>query len=140
MGNIFSLLVQFFNRNLITYFVILLGIISILFFGFRLLNLDENIYGIFPKGEKFQKFNKVLNENNLNRQVIFSVDAKGKKYETVYKELELISKSIIAATDSLITDIQVFRDEQDEYVLSHYYDFFPAFLNDEDYKQIDSNK
>ncbi len=137
MGELFSHIVQFFNRNLIAFFVILIGVVATLFFGFRQLNLDENIYGIFPKGEEFQKFNEVLKENNLNQQIMFSIDAKDKEYETVYEELDQVSQKLISSMDSLISDIQVFRDEQDEFVLGHYYDFFPAYLDDQDYKDIE---
>lgn len=137
MGTIFSNIVQFFNRNILVYFGIL-GIFSlVLLLGVNRLVLDKNIYGIFPKGDQFQKFNNVLKENNLNKQIMFSINIEGKKHEEVYAELDSISKKLISETIGLVTGIQVFREDQEEMILSHYYDFFPVFLTIQDYQDID---
>jgi len=136
MGSLFSKIVEFFNRNILLY-IGLIGAISVfLFFGVRQINLDRNIYGIFPKGEDFQEFNEVLEENNLNKQVLFSINAEGKGYDQIYQELDSISNLLATQTKGLVTEIQVFREDQEEMVLNHSYDFFPAYLNKEDYENI----
>ena len=139
MGIFLSKIILFFNRNKLFYFGILASISIFLFSGITRLNLDENIYGIFPKGEQFEKFNDVLKKNSLNKQVIFSINTSGKEYEEVYESLEKVSQEIITETTNLLADVVVFRDDQQENVLNHYYTFFPAYLDSSDYQKIDVN-
>ena len=139
MGFFLSKIILFFNRNKLLYFGLLAVISGILFSGVTRLNLDENIYGIFPKGEQFEKFNDVLKKNSLNKQVIFSINTAEKEYEEVYESLDKVTGEITSKTKDLLTDFVVFRDDQQENVLNHYYTFFPAYLTSNDYQKIEEN-
>lgn len=136
MGNLFGNIVQFFNRHLLVYLLVLLSILTFAFFGFKRLQLDENIYSIFPKGNQFQKFNEILKENNLNKQILFSIDAKDKDIYDVQDQLDSIGNIVEEKTAGFIKEIEVIREDQEENVLNYFYDNLPALLSDNDYKEI----
>jgi len=136
VGNLFGNIVQFFNRHLFVYLLVLVGILTFSFFGFKRLQLDENIYSIFPKGDKFQKFNEILKENNLNKQLLFSIDAKGKDIYDVQNQLDSIGKLVQTKTSGFVKEIEVIREDQEENLLNYFYDNLPALLSEKDYKEI----
>ena len=138
MGRVFENIVDFLTKHFFVYLAILLASITLFFFGFLNLNLDENIYSIFPQGEEFEKFNSVLKENNLNKQIVFSIDAEGKSVDDLYVELDSVSRQIEKETTGLITDYEVFRESQEEAILDYHYNNFPVFLNENDYSEIES--
>lgn len=118
---------------------VLIGLLVVLYFGLIQLKLDDNIYSIFPKGESFKEFNQVLKENNLNKQVVFSLEVNEREPDELLEVLESTVQSLTNATDSLLTDVEFYREDQESAVLGHYYDFYPAFVDDNDY-QIFSEK
>lgn len=136
MGNLFGNIVSFFNKHLLVYLLVLAGIIAIAFLGFKRLKLDENIYSIFPQGEEFQEFNSILQENNLNKQILFSINAQDKDVFDVQDQLDSVAQIVVSNVNGLITDVQVVRENQEEQVLNYFYDHFPALIQDADYDQI----
>lgn len=113
-----------------------MGILTFAFFGFKRLQLDENIYSIFPKGDQFQKFNEILKENNLNKQVLFSIETKDKDIYDVQEQLDSIGNLVKEKTAGLVKEIEVIREDQEENVLNYFYNNLPALLSDSDYKEI----
>jgi uncharacterized protein len=138
VGKLFGNIVSFFNKHVLVYLLVLAGIITFSFFGFKRLKLDENIYSIFPKGEEFQEFNTILQENNLNKQILFSINAKDRDVFDVQDQLNSVAQVVVAQTNGLITDIEVVRENEEENVLNYFYDHFPALIQDADYNEIRS--
>ena len=129
-------IVSFFNRNVLFYLSVLIAIVLFMFYGVSRLQLDENIYSIFPQGDKFQKFNKVLKENNLNKQIFFSIDAELE--ETILnKRLDSVSKVVINNSDGLISGFEIFKEDQQEDVLDYFYKSLPGLLTSVDYENIE---
>ncbi len=133
MGNIFAKIVQFFNKNLLAYLSVLIALLLFISYGVSRLELDEDIYSIFPKGEEFSDFNRVIQENNLNKQIIFSIDAEN---EFLREEMDSISKKLILSSQGLLTDFVVFREGDQQKMLNYFYQSFPALINEKDYKII----
>ncbi len=137
MGKFFANIVSFFNRHFLVFITFLVGCIALFYFGFRHLNLDENIYSIFPQGKEFEKFNNILKENNLNKQIVFSIDAEGKEIDDLSIELDSISQLIETEVAGLVSEMEVFRENQEETVLNYHYDNFSSFLDSNDYSEIE---
>ncbi len=136
MGKLFSLIVQFLNKNLLVYLSILIGVVLFMVYGVSRLQIDENIYSIFPQGEEFQTFNKVLKENNLNKQIIFSVNAELEE-DVLLERLDSVSKVVINNSDGLVKGFEIFREDQQETVLNYFYESLPGLLLFEDYSKIE---
>ena len=138
MGGLFGNIVAFFNKHLLVYLLVLVGIIAIAFFGFKRLKLDENIYSIFPQGEEFQEFNSILQKNNLNKQILFSINAEDRDVFDVQDQLDSVAQIVVAQTNGLIKDVKVIRGSQEEEVLNYFYDHFPALIQASDYDELRS--
>ncbi len=136
MGKLFAHIVQFFNRNIVVYLAVLVGILVFAFFGFKRLQLDENIYSIFPQGKEFRQFNTILKGNNLNKQVLFSIHAEGKDNFDLEIELDSIAEIVGKETKGLLTDFTVVLANQEDAVLNYFYAHYPSLLQAEDYKTI----
>ena len=104
--------------------------------GVSRLQLDENIYSIFPKGEEFKKFNSVLKENNLNKQIVFSINSDGLDEDELNERLDSVSKIIMVQSNGLVKGFEVFREDQQEKVLNYFYESLPALLSKSDYVQL----
>ncbi|MDX2361698.1 MAG: 1-acyl-sn-glycerol-3-phosphate acyltransferase [Crocinitomicaceae bacterium] len=137
MGKYFENIVAFFNRHLLGYLIVLAGLISFFFFGFTNLNTDENIYSIFPQGEEFKKFNSILKENNLNKQIVFSIDAENKDVFDVSIELDSVAAALESELGDLVVDLKIYHYSQEEAILNHHYAYLPAFLDSSDYSRIE---
>ena len=72
MGRIFSNIVSFLSQRFWLLLLLLIALTGVFYLGIKNIRFEEDIYAIFPEDEKFAKFNKVLKENNLNKQIIFS--------------------------------------------------------------------
>lgn len=138
MGKFFSNIVSYFNKHIAVYFTIIVVLVSLLYFGFSRLKLDDNIYSIFPQGEEFKEFNKVLKENNLNKQIVFSIDVNEKSSDDLLTDLDSISEVLNDFTKGLVVDLEYYREDQESAVLEHFYDYFPAYISKGDYKTFES--
>ena len=106
------------------------------FFGISRLKLDENIYSIFPQGEEFKKFSTVLKENNLNKQIIFSIEV-GNDQAVLLERLDSLSELVIEETSSLVVDFEVIRKDQQELILEYFYQSMPSLFTEQDYVEVE---
>ena len=112
---------------MIIYFSIVLLLIVSIFFGVSRLKFDENIYSIFPQANEFKEFNKILKQNNLNKQILFSIDVNKDSPEELLIRLDSISKNILKCTDGLAIDFQYYREDNYSSILSYFYQNFEYF-------------
>jgi len=134
MGNLFSKIVRLFNKNLLAYLSVVIALLLFISYGVSRLKLDENIYSIFPKGKEFTDFNRVIQDNNLNKQIIFSIDADN---EFLLEDLDSVSKKLILSSDGLMKGFVVFRDDDQQKVLDYFYRSLPSLLTDDDFETIE---
>ena len=72
-GQFSARVVSFFIRNWILFSICFIGLIGTLFSGIQRLHVEEDIYAIFPKGKEYSVFQKIIQKNKLNQQLIFSI-------------------------------------------------------------------
>lgn len=137
MGRFFGNIVELFIRKLWLWLLVVLGFTAVFFLGFQRLNIDENIYSIFPQGEAFDEFNSVLRENKLNKQVLFSISAEEKDQDQVLSELDSIASLLHKRCGALIEDVKVVQESAEEQVMNYHYDKLHCFLDTADYAVID---
>lgn len=136
MGSILANIVEFFQRNILVYGLLLIGLFTILFFGIKRLNLDENIYSVFPKSKQFEQFHSVLKENNLNKQIFFSIEAKDKDRDLLRDELDSIGLLVNNTVGIFVKDIKVFSEDNEQNVVNYLYDVLPVLLTKKEYDAI----
>ena len=138
MGKFFSNIVSFFIQKPLVFLGVFGLVILILINGFTKVKLDEDIYSILPKSEQFKKFNNVIKENNLNKQVVFSVNSKNKDIDEVIETMNDLSSQLTSKTKGLIKGITVVREIDEMDVLNNFYANFPGTLSDKDYELINT--
>lgn len=136
VGKFFSSIVRFLIRKPLVFFGVLISLVLFFVAGVRRLNVDENIYSIFPQGEEFQQFNSILKENNLNKQVLFSLSTEGRDEYEISDLLDSISGRIERESEGLLTNFQVHHEGSDQEVLDYMYSNLYAFLDQSDYSEI----
>ena len=136
MGVIFAHIVSYFNRHVWVWLLVVIGLSTLFYGGFRRLEIDENIYSIFPQGESFDSFNRIVKENKLNKQVIFSISAEGKESDQLVAEMDSTVAAIKESCNNLVIDIQTAQESKEELVLDYNYSHLHCFLDPADYAQI----
>lgn len=136
MGNFFAHIVAFFNRRVLVWFLAIVALSAFFYGGFRRLNIDENIYSVFPQGEAFARFNSILKENNLNKQLIFSIDATDKEPGQILAELDSVALLVQEKCGKLVTDIETVQESKEELVLDYNYSQLHCFLDEADYDRL----
>lgn len=107
-GQLSANLVKFFIRKKWIFFLCFLGIVLALVNGIRKIQVEEDIYSIFPKGEEYKEFSEIISNNNLNKQIIFSLNVQS-DVDRNYDVLDSISQLIDANFRKELKDIEVYR-------------------------------
>lgn len=136
MGRFFEHIVLFFNKHLWAYCLTLAALLTVGYFGFTRLQLDNDIYSIFPEGKEYQQFKSILKDNKLNQQVVFSIATNEQDIDALYESLDKVGNAIQKQCAGYIENLQLERSDDEQLALNHYYDFLPLFLNKSDYQKI----
>lgn len=135
IGRIFESITSFFFRNKILFWVSFIAFITFLSLGVTKLKIDKDIYSIFPKGKEFQEFSKVIQENNLNKQLVFSFTA-SKDEDKNFDHLDRISNQLEEKFKHEIGNIQVYRLVDQSAMVDYLQSASIAFLSNDDYAEI----
>lgn len=138
IGRIFESITSFFFRNKILFWILFICFVSFLSIGVSKLKVDKDIYSIFPKGKEFQEFSKVIQDNNLNKQLVFSFASSMDEDEN-FDHLEAISAQLETKFKSEIGNIQVYRLVDQAAMVNYLQSASIAFLTPEDYTKIEKN-
>lgn len=136
MGKLFANIVRFFIDKPLFFTVLFLAIVSFLIFGIGKLNINEDLYSIFPKSEQYQRFNKIVQENSLNKQVIFSIDAIQDEDELEGKLID-IEEQINTQFEGRISDLIIYRNVNEKKLIRYFQKSFVLNATPEDYKIIE---
>lgn len=132
IGNFFASISKFLMRNKILFWTLLSCVIAVLSIGVSRLKIDNDIYSIFPKGEEFQQFSKVIQENNLNKQLVFSFKASEDEDEN-FDRLDNLAADVEKHFSNEITNLQVYRMVDQSVMIDYLQNASIAFLTEEDY-------
>ena len=75
MGKFFAKIVSFLIRKPFAFVSLLFILILFLIYGITNISVDDDIYSILPENQQFKKFNSIIKENNINKQVVFSINS-----------------------------------------------------------------
>lgn len=135
LGNLFASLAQYFMKNKILFCILFAFVVSVLVFGISRLKIDKDIYSIFPEGKEFQEFSKVIQENNLNKQLVFSFKAQEDEEEN-FDYLDSLSAGLEKEFGKEIGNFQVYRMVDQTALVGYLQSAAIAYLNEEDYSKI----
>jgi 1-acyl-sn-glycerol-3-phosphate acyltransferase len=135
IGRFFATLTQYFMKNKILFWILFVAIVSVLVVGIGRLRIDKDIYSIFPDGKEFQEFSKVVQENNLNKQLVFSFKS-SKNEDENFDYLDEISSKLENEFSKEIGNFQVYRMVDQSALIKYLQSASIAYLTNDDYSEI----
>lgn len=112
-----------------SFFLLLLFVLG---YGVSRLKLQEDIYSIFPAGEKFQQFNEILQQNNLNKQLVFSIAATEN-----YDSLDSLVARIESKFSKELKNFQVYRTVDEKKLIAFLQAYAVTQLDSSDYSELE---
>ncbi len=131
-GQFSANLVQFFIRKKWIFAAVIGLIFIVLINGIRKVEVDEDLYSVFPKGKEYQKFSEILKRNNLNKQVVFSLKS-SEDVDQNFDNLDLLSQKIKTKFSKELTDIEVYRNVDESALVSYLQSASISMLTESDY-------
>ncbi|AEA43421.1 trifunctional MMPL family transporter/lysophospholipid acyltransferase/class I SAM-dependent methyltransferase [Fluviicola taffensis] len=108
IGQICARIVAFFLRKRVVFWGIFLLVLTFLGVGVSKLNINEDLYAIFPQGEEFRKFNEIVQKNKLNKQVVFSIKNQGDE-ELTFEQLEGLKVDLEKRFSQELSEIEIVK-------------------------------
>jgi len=136
IGQFVGSLASYFTKHKVFFWILLSIVVGILGFGVMRLEIDNDFYSVFPKGERFSRFSKIIKENNFQQQLIFSLQASEDEDENV-ERLASISEQLNDQFGREIGNIQIYRDIDERALMNYLQNVAITQLNDHDYVQIE---
>ncbi len=143
MDYIFIGVYNFFQKSRAAFYGLFLCLFVLIGFGAYQVELEEDVTKFFPNDEKVEKLNEVFQNSKFMEKMVVMISLKD---STAQPQPD----SLIAYTDELVANIEKdlatyirkinykVDDELALQMFSTLSDYLPVFLDDHDYKEIDS--
>ncbi len=119
------------------FLLIFLLFCAFLFSGIFRLKVNENIYDVLPKGDKFHALNKILQNKKINDKVFFLLRVEDD--EDPLPLIEKLAETINTQFNDELTPVTYQKKDLTDDIYNYYYKNFP-FLIDSSYYQVISRK
>jgi 1-acyl-sn-glycerol-3-phosphate acyltransferase len=134
-GQFSSNIVRFFIKKRLLFLLLLGGIVAFLILGVKRLKIEEDLYSVFPDGKEYQEFSQILQKNNLNKQIVFSVNV-GDDEEQTLDQLDQIVSDLEKNFSKEIGDLVVYRSVDEKALITYLQSSSILHLNAADYDEI----
>ncbi len=136
MGKLFSNIVRYLISKPWLFLTLFLGIVLFLVNGFFQLNINEDLYSVFPKSKEYKKFNTIIQENAINKQIIFSIDAHD-DIDILEEELDKLNTELTSKFNGRIDEIVIYRNVNEKKLINFLQKSAVLNFNDKDYIEIE---
>lgn len=143
MSHVFISIYNFFSKRRILFTCIVSSIFLLSLFFASKIKLEEDITKFIPKSAEIDKFNYVLQNFNLKDKLILSVhyknDNPNNSPDSLQKYVDEFADLLYNHCKNHIKELQFHVTGDDiSTLLNEFYDNLPLYLNENDYKKIDS--
>lgn len=108
LGRICARIVQFFLERKLLFYSLLIIFVGLSINGIRRIQLNANIYDIFPSGKDYAEFAAIMSENSFTRQVVFSIRTQDSPEESVALMETIVEK--LQVSPQRFSDFSLQRD------------------------------
>lgn len=137
IGLLSAHIVRFFIQRKGLFALFIAALTGVLLYGTSLLRIEKDLYAVLPKGKEFIRFNEIIQKNNLNKQVIFSLEINENEEACISKAEQLVEKLRIQFKDQL-ENIQLYQEVNEQVLLAHLQAVSVLFLDRADYEKINA--
>lgn len=134
-GQFSARVVSFFIRHWILFSIGFIGLIGTLFSGIQRLHVEEDIYAIFPKGQEYSVFQKIIQKNKLNQQLIFSIAVQQDDFKNE-AALFQIETGIKNSFKGRIARVKIYQSVDQKKLINYLQSAGIAGLTNQDYQKI----
>ena len=119
-------------------------IFSFLFIGFfaSRIHFEEDISKVLPKDKKIEKLNEVFQNSKFLDKLVFMVSLKDTNADAQPDSLVAFAESFVSSAQQLSPYIKKINDKVNDSLtmnlFENIYAHLPVYLNDQDYKAIDT--
>lgn len=143
MGRLFLAIYNFFKLRRIALFSVVILIFALALFLASKLNFEEDIIKFIPKDEKIDKLSYVMQNLNFKDKLFVSVSPADPDDSVSTDELTAFTDTVVGLLNSNYSDLihEIYYQVPEEQMLDVYnffYENLPIYLDDNDYKSIDS--
>ncbi len=138
IGQLCETIVRYFLRKKFVFWLSFSALVAFLFIGLSKLRINEDLYAIFPKGKEFQKFNELVQQNKLNKQVVFSIHSSGNE-ELDYEQLIQLKNKLDSTFSNELDEVVVERLVNEVELLKHFQKRAILDFDNQDYTTIAAN-
>jgi hypothetical protein len=138
IGSLSAHIVHFFIQRKGLFALLVLLLTGTLIYGTSLLRIEKDLYAVLPNGKEQARFNEIIQKNNLNKQVIFSLEIDGDEESCISLAEQLVEKLQVQFYGKL-ENIQLYQEVNEQVLLSHLQAASILLLSGEDYKKIGDN-
>lgn len=136
MGKLFANIVRYFISKPLFFWVLFSGILFILINGILRLNINEDLYSVFPKSHEYKKFNTLIQENAINKQIVFSIDA-SENTDLLEEQLDQLKTELSNKFKQRINDITIYRNVDEKNLINYLQKTSVLSLTEKDYDEIE---
>lgn len=129
-------LIHFMKARKMMFIGLFAAVLTFLVIGLTRIQIREDIYGIFPQGETFKKFQTLLTKNKYNKQIYFRLPYREDQVES---DLEKFEKAVSSINKSGIENLIVQRDVDEQALMRWYMKRAQIGLTSSDYNEIAQN-
>jgi 1-acyl-sn-glycerol-3-phosphate acyltransferase len=137
IGSLSAHIVRFLTQRKGFFVLLVLSITGFLIYGTSLLRIEKDLYAVLPNGKEHARFNEIIQKNNLNKQVIFSLEIDGDEESCISIAEQLVEKLQVQFHGKL-ENIQLYQEVNEQVLLTHLQAASILLLSKEDYKKIGS--
>jgi 1-acyl-sn-glycerol-3-phosphate acyltransferase len=137
-GRISANIVNYFITKQLIFLAVFGAILTFLIFGLNRLKIEEDLYSVFPDGKEYQEFSQILQKNNLNKQIVFSIDTQEDEEKTL-TQLDQIVSDIEKKFRNEITDFIVYRSVNEKELIRYLQSTSILQLSPSDYQKINKS-
>ena len=136
-GQFSSYIVRLLIKNRFLSIFLLSGIIVFLVIGINRLKVQEDLYSVFPDGKTYQEFSGLLQKNNLNKQIIFSLEANTNE-EDISAQLDQISSELENNFQKEMGGFVIYRSVNEKELIHYLQKSSLLYFSNQDYSRISS--
>jgi hypothetical protein len=118
IGSLSAHIVRFLTQRKGFFVLLVLSITGFLIYGTSILRIEKDLYAVLPNGREHARFNEVIQKNNLNKQVIFSLEIDGDEESCISIAEQLVEKLQVQFHGKL-ENIQLYQEVNEQVLLTH---------------------
>jgi len=136
LGEFLNKVISYFIAKKHIFFFALVLFVGASLVGLQQLKIEESIFSTLPKGASFERFNELIEDGGLSRQIVFSVELQSNDEDNLDSLSQVLSDSLLIYAGDYLEEVIVKRDEAKELVYNQFYNNFYQYVDDDYYNFI----